>query len=321
MKHLFIASLLTTACCLLPVASLFSPISLSAAEIKYDSPQTFYAGRENIINIKTDGLSGKNLAWNLKYSGLTIAAAELAIPESGTVELKFTFPEIKEGVSVTAEFNCASGENRLQKNIFFFPANPFSLKKKQLEKIKIGLWSPEGYDIAKKSFESRGVVTSDIANFAEFKGEILIITGIDFGNFSGLDKDLVNICLTGANVIIINPKAGSLSLRTESFKNLILARNDKVTEYDKKFDSEKWGDSPPNGKFLNLIPLDTGVGIEISEKKNTFTFMSAKIGKGELLICTWDIFGKADKSPSPLYLLDKIITESEKRRNGESEKN
>jgi hypothetical protein len=306
---------------LLIIYASLSSIFLSAAEIKYDSPHTFYAGKEACINIKNDGLSGKNLSWNLKYSGLTIAAAEIAIPESGTVELKFTFPEIKEGGCVTAELTCVSGDKKLLKNIIFFSPNPFSFKKKILEKMKIGLWSPTGDDSAKIILKALGVMTFDVANFADFKGEVLIVCGIDFGKSSGLEKELVNICSSGSNILIINPKAGSLPLRIESFKNLIFSRNEKIIEYDRKFDSEKWCDSSPNEKSLNLIPFDSGVAVKVAGNRNAFTFMSAKIGRGELVICTWDIFGKADKSPTPVYLLEKIISEREKRRIIEPEKN
>ncbi|MFA6566628.1 MAG: hypothetical protein WCS96_00300 [Victivallales bacterium] len=289
-------------------------ISLSAAEIKYDSPQAFYAGREAVVNIKTDGLSGKNLSWNLKYSGRTIAAAELAVPETGDVELKFTFPEIKDGVSATAELDCQSGDKKLVKNIFFFTQNPFAFKKKILEKMKIGLWASEGDEKAKKLLDSLGVATADVANFADFKGELLIVTGIAFGNFSGLEKDLVNICSGGANILIINPKAGTLPLKTESFRNMIFSCNEKIIDFDRKFDSERWGDFPPNEKSLNLIPLDSGVAIEVAGNRNFFTFMSAKIGKGELVICTWDIFGRIEKSPTPVYLLEILMSESEKEQ-------
>ena len=62
---------------------------------------------------------------------------------------------------------------------------------------------------------------------------------------------------------------------------------------------------------MKLIPFDNGIGIEINDNKNGFTFLSAKIGKGELVIFTWDIFGKADKSPTPLFLLEKIMSSTE----------
>ncbi|MFA6293000.1 MAG: hypothetical protein WC637_14530 [Victivallales bacterium] len=299
---------------------LLSSSILSAAEIKYDSPHTFYGGREAIINIKTDGMNGKNLSWNLKYSGLTLASAETAVPESGTVELKFLFPEIKDGGTVTAELTCQSGDKKLVKTVFFFSPNPFSFKKKALEKMKIGLWSPSGDDSAKKILEMLGIITLEVANFADFKGDILVVTGIDFTNFSGLEKDLFNICSSGSNILIINPKAGLLPLQTEKFKNLNFSRNDKIVDFDKKLDSDRWGNSQPNENSLNLVPFDNGIAVEVAGKRNSFTFMSAKIGKGELVICTWDIFGKADKSPTPVYLLDKLLSESEKRRMGEPEK-
>ncbi|MFZ2656549.1 MAG: hypothetical protein WAX69_16570 [Victivallales bacterium] len=299
---------------------LFSSMILSAAEIKYDSPQTFYAGKETVISIKTDGLNGKNLSWNLKYSGRTIAAAELAIPESGSLELKFTFPEIKDGVSGAAELVCRVGESKLQKNIFFFSPNPFSQKKKIFENMKIGLWSPEGDDSARKLLGSLGVATTDVANFADFKGELLIVCGIDLGNFPGLEKELVNICSSGSSILIINPAGGILPLKTESFRNMIFSRNEKIMDFDKKLDSDKWGDAFPNEKSLNLVPSDNGVAVVVADNRTGFTFMSAKIGKGELVICTWDIFGKIEKSPTPVYLLEKMMSESEKRRTGEPEK-
>ncbi|HCE44985.1 MAG TPA: hypothetical protein DET40_15705 [Lentisphaeria bacterium] len=267
-----------------------------------------------------DGLNGKNLSWNLKYSSLTIAAAEQAVPETGIVELKFAFPEIKDGVNATAELVCTSGDKKLVKNIFFFSQNPFAFKKKIYEKMKIGLWAPSGDASVKKLLESLGVVTADVANFAGFKEKLLIIAGIDFSNFSGLDKELVNICSAGTTILIINPQAGSLPLKTENFKNMIFSRNEKIMDFDKKFDVERWGDSMPNDKTMKLIPFDDGVGVEINNNKNGFAFISAKIGKGELVICTWEIFGKADKSPTPLYLLEKLMSEAEKRKAGDPEK-
>ncbi|GEM_PF-2902199 len=301
-------------------ALLFISIFLHAADIKYDSPQTFYAGRETTINIKTDGLSGRNLSWNVKYSGLSIAAAELVIPETGIVELKFTFPEIKDGVTATAELTCLAADRKLTKNIVFFSTNPFSFKKKNVEKMKIGLWAPSGDDTAKKIFESLGVVTADVANFADFKDKCLIVSGIDFGNFSGLEKDFNNICSAGSTVFIINPSRGVFPLKTESMKNMIFSRNDKIMDFDKKFDVDKWGDSPPNEKSFNLVAVDNGAGIEVVSNRNGFTFISAKIGKGELVICSWGIFLRTDKSPTPIYLLDKLMSESEKRKTNETEK-
>ena len=109
-------------------------------------------------------------------------------------------------------------------------------------------------------------------------------------------------------------------MKTESFKNMIFSCNEKIIDFDKKFDSERWGNAPPNEKSLNLIPFDNGVAVEVTANRSSFTFMSVKIGKGELVICTWDIFGKAEKSPSPVYLLEKLISDAEKRRIGEPEK-
>ncbi len=301
MKGKFMKSVVCVICGLLVA------ISLSAADIKYDSPQSFYANREIVLNIRTDGLAGRNFSWNVRYSGLTIAAAELAVPETGAVEIKFTFPEIKEGVSATAELVCVSGDKKLQKNLFFFAPNPFAFRKKVLEKNKIGLWSPSGDDTAKKLFESLGVATVDVANFADFKERLLVVVGIDFSNFSGLEKDIGGICSSGSNILIINPAGGALPLKTETFKNMLFSRNEKILEFDKKFDPEKWGDSLPNEKSLGLAPSDSAAALNVADNRNGFTFMSAKIGKGELVVCSWDIFGKAEKSPTPLYLLEKLI--------------
>lgn len=298
MKNLIIAVLL--------ILSAFA----YASELQFSSPHTFYADKDIILNIKSDGLSGKSLSWNLKYAGHTIAAGEQQIPENEITEVKFHFPELKPGVIATTEFSCFSGDTKFLSELFFYTPNPFADNKKFLEELKIELWAPENDENAKKLLESLQVPFSMIANFAESKGKVLIVSSIDFGNFSGLSDDFSRICATGTRILIINPTAGSLPLKMKDFKEIVVARNAKITDFYKNFDSELWGNSFPNDKSFKLIPYDNGIAIEIQKERGDFTYLSAKIADGELILCAWDIFGKSDKSPTPVYLLEKLTTKT-----------
>ncbi len=297
---------------------LFFPLCLCAsvvhsAELRYDSPHTFYSGREIAVRIRADGLAGKTLSWNLRYANSTAAAGEKAIPENGVPEIKFRFPELKPGITAIAELSCFSGDNKLQKLLSFHTENPFFENTKFLEDLKIQLWEPENKGNASIMLEKFGVPFSRIANFSEFTGKILIVSGIDFGSFSGLSQSFVKMCTDGARVIIVNPESGTIGLDTASFKEISIADNAKIAEFDKNFDCEYWAASAPAERSFRLVPFDGGVGIEIQKRQNGHTFMSAKTEDGELLVCSWDIFGKAGDSPTPAYLFEKLIVNFNKK--------
>ena len=72
--------------------------------------RTFYADREHIFIIKTEGYANKSLSWNLRYAGRTLASGKRNIPLDGKVKITFKFPKLNEGVIAATEFNCWVGK-------------------------------------------------------------------------------------------------------------------------------------------------------------------------------------------------------------------
>jgi len=285
---------------------IFMLYALTAADISVEGPQTFYAGRESSITVKTEKESRDNISWNIRYSGAPVASGEQEI-SGGAAKIKFTFPETRPCVIAKAEFNCSCGDEKPKKDLFFYPPNPFSEKKKSLEELSIEVWHTEADGSVTELFKALEIPFSEISNFTESKGKVLIITGIDFSSFPGVAENLIRTASEGTKIIIINP-LGTFPFKTfEPITEILLAGNGKIKEFDKNFDDENWGGKAPSLRSLRLASYDGAPALEITEDRKNFTFCSLKAGKGSIVICAWDIIGSSKASPTPLYLLDKLI--------------
>lgn len=288
--------------------------ALNAADLAIEGPQTFYVGRESSIAVKTGKEASGNLSWNIYYSGAPIASGEQEISES-RANIKFTFPETKPCVIAKAEFNCSIGNEKLQKNLFFYPPNPFTEKKKFLEGLNIEVWHTEADKGIMELFKSLEIPFAEISNFSESKGKVLIITGIDFSNFPGLADNLLKLSSEGAKIIIINPVSGRFPLKTAELMEILLAKNGQLKKFDKNFDDENWNGNSPSAGSLKLASCDGAPVLEISPEQKDFTYSCLQIGEGSLIICAWDIIRLSKVSPTPLYLLDKLISEDFNKKN------
>ena len=292
----------------LSVLFMFVFYALNATGLVIEGPQTFYAGRESSIAVKTGKDASGNLSWNISYSGAPIASGEQEISES-RANIKFTFPETKPCVIAKAEFNCFIGNEKLQKNLFFYPPNPFTEKKKFFEDLSIEVWHTEADKGITELFKSLEIPFAEISNFSESKGKVLIIVGIDFSNFPGISDNLLKISSGGARIIIINPVSGRFPLKTAELTEAVLAKNGKIKEFGKNFDDESWGGKTPSSKSLKLASSDGVPVLETDTEQKDFTYCRMQTGKGNLIICAWDIINLSKDSPTPLYLLDRLISE------------
>lgn len=285
--------------------------SIHAAELHFDSPQTFYSDREIFIKISSSGLSGKSLQWRLIYTGATVSAGEVIIPDSGIAEIKLSFPKLASGIVATAELACYAEPAKLQKQIFFFSDDDiFSNRKESVGNLGIGVFQPdEKSGNIVKLLETLGVRSSPISSISDYNGKIIIVSGLDFSENPGLFETLLDKCRDGSKVLILAPASGIIPLKDNEISRLLLADTDIIRDYNPKFDDKTWNGKAIFGTSLKTVPLDDGIAIELVPHKTRFQFceISRKYSPGKIIICGFNLIELADESPSAGYLLKELI--------------
>lgn len=305
---------------------LFSAAFNSYAEaaedaISFVSPDTYFAAGEIEINLalKAPEAAKEGIFWNLKYSGRTVSSGKCS-QEQNNLKIKFPFPKLNDGVIAQAIFTCTDkqGKNLLAKELYFYPPNPFAGHKQFLAEQKISFWNPSGKGRLKDIFKALDVPYEKIASIDQATGKTVIIQGIDFGQFSGLETDIATFAKKEeVTIIILAPLSGSFKLKPKDYDRITLAKNDIIHDFSRKFDSSRWGSSPVSARSFKTVSSDDDISLSSENGNEGFTFCRFDIGKSKIYLCYWDI-DLAEKSPTPLYLLSKIIFNTDKSNQGEN---
>jgi hypothetical protein len=288
--------------------------------------QTFYADREQTFILKATDCVGKLLSWNMRYAGRTLASGESAVPQSGEVKIKIKFPKLNEGVAAAIKFTVFIGkEVEREKDLFLFYPNPFAGSKKTFEEMNIGVWEAgggKGLSALLKKVDLPFVEVADPVNFA---GNVLLVSGLDFDENPGISETLADLAEKGKKVVIIPPISGSFANFAKKSNAVILRKNDRIKEFNKKFDTKNWNGAEIGEKTLRISQIDDTPSLKFVEKSEGFTFVEIRYEKGldpggekkihkttqsvnyKMILITWKILKAAEKSPTPLYLLKNII--------------
>jgi len=247
--------------------------------------QSFYSGRESELTVR-GAVAREKLSWNLRYAGRTLAAGEGVVSADGQFKIRFNFPKLNPGVVAATEFSAYSGEVRIRKVLHFYYPNPFAGNKEQLKKLKIAVWQADEEDKLAVLLKSHDVPFKEISDIANFPGDVLLITGLDFAEYSGLAEELYKLAKTGKRIIVIPPLQGTFPLPGVAAEKIRLGKNQIINEYGKRFDTDAWSGKPVSQKSFKTVPYDDGVALEVVDSTEGFTFCEINHGKGSMIIMT-----------------------------------
>lgn len=281
----------------------FFCISAKAAmQFMSSTPQSaYYADRDCVVELTA---SVKSVSWNLKAFGRTVATGQAAADSSGKIKINFHFPPLNDGVITTATLTCINQQKNMtfQKELNFFPANPFENNTKLLEEQKIELFEADGSGNMAKLLNTLKIPFSEISGLDGCAGKTLLISGMDFDQYSGLQQEFQKLMQKGIEkIILINPVSGTMPLALANFDKTVLANNSIVKELNKKLYTCQIN------KSFEIIPSDNSTAIYVSKKNNGMTYCMFTHGKSELYLLSWDIAGLAKDSPAPVYILSKLL--------------
>ncbi len=279
---------------------------------------TFYAGREHTLTIKAEGLTGERLSWNLRYAGRTIASGQRQIPTGGEVKITVAFPELNEEVVAETDFSCFIGkralstnheavEKEMRRRLYFFYPDPFVSRKASLNELKIGVWEPSEMEALSGLLELLDIPFKNVADPANFDGKVLFVSGLDFDEFPGVSSTLLEVARQGKKIIILPPFSGTFPEFAKKTDNVILSKNQAILRFNKIFDADSWNGHPVSNGSMKLVIFDDGVALKRADNGGGFTYCELSTGEGGITLTEWDIVNGAKISPTPLYLLKKML--------------
>lgn len=280
-------------------------------ELFLDSTDNFYSGRENVLRLKPLTPAIKNISWNMRYCGRTIASGEVSQTNTSEIKIKFSIPKLNPGVIANVLFTCLgkTGKKLLEKQLYFFPPNPFIDRSQYLKKQKIAVWELGESGKLSKLLNSLNVPFTQISSLSELEdNKTVLISGLDYDEFSGIQDEILQFAAKEKRkIIIMPPLSGTIPIASAKCRRILFAKNSEIKKFNRKFDSEKWADVCIPQKSFKIAVFDDMMSISLEKNSKGYSYCELDAGSSQIIICAWDIAGLAERSPTPLYLLSNLI--------------
>ncbi len=276
--------------------NIFIILLLSAVQVFAGKPElissqrTFYAGRKFSLHLK--GAANDTATYRLKYANRTVAAGHFNFDKNGSKVLELNFPEIKAHVIAEAEIIFKTSDGVSSENIYFFPVKGFD---QQESAISIFGQVKE----LKQDLETFGAQVLPVGDISQTQTEALIVYGMNFDQFPGIEKALEKLCEVNRKIIFIDSK-GTLNWPAD-LRQLNLYDRNFVKLIDKRFDIQKElgslaASERDDRPVLKMVPGVKGL-----------CFCKMKFGKGEVFFLSEGFLKDIKFNPSVLFLIKSII--------------
>jgi hypothetical protein len=259
---------------------------------------------------------------------------EAPLPAGGKpVKIAFRTPTLKPGVVQEAALTVSliagkdeAGATYRQK-MWIFPADPFADRTKWLADLGIKLYDPHPKAKTSALFTEMKIPFEDIPRLAglddKLEGVIVIGEGASLQEEPELMPALARAAARGARVLCLAPAAGRFVVPGADVADdvagagldtapgsLTLARQHIIRSLDKRLDPLGW---PPKGSIVShgfvLKAIDDQVTAEVVPGAKGWSWMAVDFAekKGRLVVCGFSLVGSWDASPTPRYLLRRIL--------------
>jgi hypothetical protein len=266
--------------------------------------------------------------WHLTIADLRKVAGDKkeikAQPDQpAKLEIRLPVPPVKEGVIQAAKLQVAlfaDGKEKpdavLVKPLWIFPENPFTDRSRWLKDLKIVLFDPEKKtaEVFKQTnipFEER----TNVAALGEIKNGTLIVgEGISFKQFPDLPEALTRAASGGVVVLCLVPAEGTLTIpgidpEAPAPASLVWKRQTVIQEFDHRLDAQAWSGGEPVGSSIAVQAREGRVVGVVSRNAAGWPWLEARFApsKGKLVICGFGLIERWQASPTPRFLLARVL--------------
>ena len=323
-------------CLFFVLCSMFVAIGAEAVEpaatIRLQEPwSNVFAGKETVFHatLATIEPFDGRLAWRFSVDGRTLSRGESAVKAgptaTGTVEVRINVPAVKPGVIMQTTLSVSASQTgsdkevaTLDRTLWVFPEDPFTGRTEWLKKLNIRLFDPVG--TTAKLFTDGGVPFAEIRNVDALTsieaGTLIVGEGVSLKEYRGLAENLIKAAAAGRPVLCLALDNGEMQLPVSvnpalpQPTSLVFHQQDIITQLDKRLDAGGW---KRNGKAsasgLKLRGDRGPVMAEVSRDAGMWPWMELGFEKenGKLVVCGFGIVGAWAESPTPRFLLLKVL--------------
>ena len=252
--------------------------------------------------------------------------------KSAEVKIPLDVPGVNDGVVLQGQLivkvyadGKAEPEMSDERMLWIFADDPFFNRAKWFEGLKITLFDSDPKSKtgeALKTLKSlKGLKTpfEEVRNpaaLADLKDGVLVIgEGVSFKDEAGLAEAMVQAAGRGVPVLCLAPKDGSLPLPgadngVPAPGSMTFLRQDIISKLDKRFDAAAW--APDNQVVARSLAVKAEDGKVIAEgvggdKDWPWLQLDYPDKKGRLVVLGFPIIQRWENSPTPRYLLARVL--------------
>jgi hypothetical protein len=238
-------------------------------------------------------------------------------------KIEITFPDVNPGVVLKTLLTIALVDDAngnavatQEKTIRIFHPNPFADRVKILKDLKIALYDPDPTGKTADALKGLDIPFEEEKNLAaleERKDAIVMVgEGVSFKDEAGLAEALVKLAARGTTVICLAPSAGTVPIPgTEQGhdEDVSFFRRGIIKKLDKRLDDEAWGDGQVVASTLALKAVEGSVVGEVIAGAGGWPWLQVDYPhtRGRLIVCGFAVIGRWQASPTPRYLLAKMM--------------
>jgi hypothetical protein len=288
---------------------------------------TALAGSQAKLEFKAPAAFKGRLVWTLAEAQtqrvLPRGRGEASVVGGARVKVVLTFPEVNPGVVLKTRLKVSLVDDATgnavgtqEKTIRIFHPNPFADRLKVLKDLKIALYDadPAGKTAAAlKGLEIPFEEERNLAALQERKDALVLVgEGVSFKDEPGLSEVLVKLAARGTTVICLAPSAGTVRIpgtEQDHEEDVSFFHRSIIKKLDKRLDDTAWGDGKVIASTLALRAVENSVVGEVIAGPGGWPWLEVDYPqtKGRLIVCGFAVVGRWQASPTPRYLLAKMI--------------
>ena len=259
------------------------------------------------------------------------------------IKISLDVPHVNDGVILQVQWIVtiyADGKREPEvsdeRTLWIFADDPFFNRAKWFRDLKLTLFDSDPKSktgeslIALKSLKGPKTPFEEVRNLAALadlkEGVLVIGEGVSFKDEAGLAEAMVQAASRGVPVLCLAPKDGGFPLPGADNglpvpASLKLLRHDIISKLDKRFDAAAW--APNNEVVARSLAVKTEDGKVIAEvvdgaKDWPWLQLDYAEKKSRLVVVGFPIIQRWEHSPTPRYLLARLLKHVTELSAGES---
>ncbi len=293
--------------------------------------------------VRADQKFEGRVVWRLATTGRTLQRGESPMQifaetdrEDKVVSISLKAPEVKSGTTVPLQLTVGIASDQcvsanLAVDLLAFPDNPFITHQLETARQRLVLFDPLGD--TNKALTQLDVPFRSLHNLeatADLSGCLLIIgEGVNWDRHRGLSQLVWKLAAEKTNVLALAPDQASLPLhgaanRQQRPESIGFRGTTVIRWLDKRLDSQSWrGDGDLIQQTFRPAFVGGQLTIQAAGGERSWPWFESDYGAdaGSLIVCGFGIIENWNVTPTPRYLLLRILNYMASDHNNETKGN